>query len=128
MQWGVPTVSHRNVGQPSNLPLGRHGRLEACPTALGTSLQWAQTKCNCRMPGGLRQFPSRRAKPATALNPTFEPFMFFEPAPTPLDLNFRIFGIAVRVNPMHWLFSALLGYPLLQRGPVYLLIWVICVF
>jgi stage IV sporulation protein FB len=104
-----------------------HGPPDAAYRAV-TVMQWAQTKFNCRMGGGLRQFSSRRAKPATALIPTSEQFMFFEPAPTALDLNFRIFGIAVRVNPMHWLFSALLGYPLLQRGAVYLLIWMVCVF
>jgi Zn-dependent protease len=53
--------------------------------------------------------------------------MFFEPARTPFDLNFRLLGVWVRVHPMHWVFSAILGYGAC-RGVGELLIWVICVF
>jgi Zn-dependent protease len=53
--------------------------------------------------------------------------MFFEPAPTRFDLNFRLFGVWVRVHPMHWLVSVILG-PSLRDGLAYVLAWVICVF
>jgi stage IV sporulation protein FB len=53
--------------------------------------------------------------------------MFFEPARTPFDLNFRLLGVWVRVHPMHWLVSVLLGPPL-DGGLVYVMAWVICVF
>src|ERR1700682_5371657 len=53
--------------------------------------------------------------------------MFSEPAPTRFELNFRLFGVHVRVHPMHWVFSAILGYGAC-RGMGELLIWVICVF
>jgi stage IV sporulation protein FB len=53
--------------------------------------------------------------------------MFFEPAPTAFDLNFRLFGVWVRVHPMHWLVSVLLG-PSLKDSIGLVLGWVICVF
>jgi Zn-dependent protease len=52
-----------------------------------------------------------------------------EPQPTPADLQFRIFGTPVRVHPMFWLVSALLGWHVQRElGFVYLLIWILCVF
>jgi Zn-dependent protease len=75
----------------------------------------------------LGQLQSRRAKPATFFNSVVEPFMFFEPARTPFDLNFRFLGVWVRVHPMHWIVSVILGPPL-NSGLVYVLAWVICVF
>jgi Zn-dependent protease len=51
-----------------------------------------------------------------------------EPNPTPYDLRWRMFGIAVRVHPAFWLVSALLGWNVTQLGMGYLLIWVACVF
>ena len=33
-----------------------------------------------------------------------------EPAQTPYDLRFRLFGVAVRVHPMFWLVMAILGW------------------
>jgi Zn-dependent protease len=53
--------------------------------------------------------------------------MFFEPAPTRFDLNFRLLGVWVRVHPMHWVFSVILGLGFCQGGAE-ILIWVICVF
>ncbi len=48
---------------------------------------------------------------------------------TPLDLNFSIFHVAVRVHPLHWLTSAFLGWDLFRdAGLVALLIWIACVF
>jgi Zn-dependent protease len=52
-----------------------------------------------------------------------------EPERTPYDLRFRLFRTDVRVHPMFWVLSAFLGWPLLRAlGPLYLLIWVVCVF
>lgn len=56
--------------------------------------------------------------------------LLLEPAPTPLDLHFRAFGTPVRVHPMFWAMSAVLGWPLTQEesGLGYLVLWVWCVF
>jgi Zn-dependent protease len=54
--------------------------------------------------------------------------LLLEPEPTPADLRFRIFGVAVRVHPMFWLVAALLGWSWQQLGLVYVLIWIGCVF
>ncbi|HEV3115934.1 MAG TPA: site-2 protease family protein [Gemmataceae bacterium] len=55
--------------------------------------------------------------------------MFFEPARTPYDLNFRLFGVEVRVHPWFWAMSAITGWSLVRElGFVYLLLWVACVF
>jgi len=54
--------------------------------------------------------------------------MFFEPSRTQFDLNFRLFGVHVRVHPMHWVVSALLGSSALREGWQFLLIWILCVF
>lgn len=51
--------------------------------------------------------------------------MFGEPAPTPYDLHFSLFGFPVRVHPYFWLFTALMsGAKTLQN----LLIWLAAVF
>jgi Zn-dependent protease len=52
----------------------------------------------------------------------------FEPAQTPYDLRFRLFGIDVRVHPMFWLVSALMGWNLRDQGFSYVLLWIGCVF
>jgi Zn-dependent protease len=58
-----------------------------------------------------------------------EPSVFFSDAPSPFDVNFRLFGIPVRVQPMFWLMMALLGSGSFQRGGFELLIiWVACGF
>lgn len=53
------------------------------------------------------------------------------PNPTPYDLNFRLFGIDVRVHPIFWLTSAFLGWDItMGRHPsiLMLLVWIFCVF
>jgi Zn-dependent protease len=52
----------------------------------------------------------------------------FEPDQTPYDLRWRMFGIPVRVHPLFWLVSALLGWNALERGVGYLALWIGCVF
>jgi Zn-dependent protease len=51
-----------------------------------------------------------------------------EPQRTQFDLHFRIFRIPVRVHPMFWLFSALLGWNYIRLGVEYVLLWVGCTF
>jgi Zn-dependent protease len=50
----------------------------------------------------------------------------FEPARTQLDLNFSLFGIHVRVHPMFWVVTAILGSN--QRDAKYVLLWIAVVF
>ncbi len=53
----------------------------------------------------------------------------FEPNRTEFDLNFRLFGISVRVHPLFWIVSAALGWELFfVYGFPYLVIWIACVF
>ena len=52
--------------------------------------------------------------------------MLAMPAPTPYDLRFQLLGIPVRVHPLFWLVTALLGYQ--ADDPAATLIWVACVF
>ena len=54
--------------------------------------------------------------------------VFFEPNRSQYDLNFRIFGIDVRVHPMFWLVSLFMGWSALDQGFKYLFVWVACVF
>jgi len=55
--------------------------------------------------------------------------MLTEPPPTPLDLNFRLGRIPVRVSIWFWVGSAFLGWSWLQVGGFpFLLIWIACVF
>jgi stage IV sporulation protein FB len=49
------------------------------------------------------------------------------PAPTAYDLRFRLFGIPVRVHPLFWLVTALLGGVGQNDVPVVVL-WMACVF
>ena len=42
-----------------------------------------------------------------------------EPARTAWDLNFKLFGIHVRVHPMFWLISILLSYDLIKNKIVH---------
>ncbi|MDR3637022.1 MAG: site-2 protease family protein [Isosphaeraceae bacterium] len=48
------------------------------------------------------------------------------PAETPYDLRFQLLGIPVRVHPMFWLASVVLGSS--SGDPSAILIWVACVF
>lgn len=54
--------------------------------------------------------------------------MLVEPERTNYDLKFRLFGFAVRVHPLFWLFTALLGANTLDAGMIYLLIWIAAAF
>jgi len=50
----------------------------------------------------------------------------FESQPTPFDLRWRMLGTDVRVHPLFWVFSAVLGWD--AQRPQFTLIWVLCVF
>jgi Zn-dependent protease len=52
----------------------------------------------------------------------------FEPDRTPYDLNWRMFGVHVRVHPMFWLMACILGAYWAEIHAIYLLIWILCVF
>jgi stage IV sporulation protein FB len=57
--------------------------------------------------------------------------VFLEPNHTPYDLRWRMFGTDVRVHPLFWLMSLVLGWSAFSGpgGSVgYLLLWVACVF
>jgi membrane-associated protease RseP (regulator of RpoE activity) len=54
--------------------------------------------------------------------------MFLEPNRTPYDLNWKMFGISVRVHPWFWLVALLLGWGWRRAGFDVLLLWVGCVF
>jgi len=54
--------------------------------------------------------------------------MLLEPQSTEWDLRWRMFSIPVRVHPMFWLATLLMGQGALQQGAVYLVGWVGCVF
>lgn len=55
--------------------------------------------------------------------------MFLEPDETAYDLRWRMFGTPVRVHPMFWLASIILGFDaIIHRGVGFLLAWVGCVF
>lgn len=51
-----------------------------------------------------------------------------EPDPTALDLNWRMFGVPVRVHPLFWLITLVLGWGNAGGQADLLLIWVACVF
>ncbi len=52
--------------------------------------------------------------------------MFGQISPTPYDLHFSVIGIPVRVHPMFWLISAIMGW---QAGRLDLvMVWIGCVF
>ncbi|WP_321477693.1 site-2 protease family protein [uncultured Paludibaculum sp.] len=48
------------------------------------------------------------------------------PSRTRFDLNFRLFGIPIRIHPLFWLTCFLLGGG--RKEPGVLLIWAVCVF
>src|SRR6516165_4479720 len=53
----------------------------------------------------------------------------FEPDQTRFDLRWRMFGTPIRVHPMFWLISLILGYDVTIRAGIgYVLAWVGCVF
>ncbi len=47
---------------------------------------------------------------------------------TPFDLQFRLFGVRVRVHPFFWLVSAIFGWSWLDLGFEFLAMWIGCVF
>jgi Zn-dependent protease len=53
-----------------------------------------------------------------------------EPDPTPFDLRWRMFGVSIRVHPMFWLITLVLGWDIYAAGHQLglLLLWVACVF
>jgi stage IV sporulation protein FB len=54
--------------------------------------------------------------------------VFGEPARTPYDLKWRMFGIDVRVHPFFWIFTAALGWSWVHVHFGYLLLWVVVAF
>ncbi|RIK77896.1 MAG: hypothetical protein DCC67_12155 [Planctomycetota bacterium] len=56
--------------------------------------------------------------------------LLFEPPPSQADIHFRLFGFPVRVHPLFWLSTALLGVTGGDRGtpPVELALWIAVVF
>lgn len=47
---------------------------------------------------------------------------------TPYDLNWRMFGIPVRVHPTFWLVSAVFAWPHADRGIAFWLVGIACMF
>ena len=54
--------------------------------------------------------------------------ILLEPDETPYDLRWRMLGIPVRVHPMFWLITLVMGWSALEDGPEYLATWVAAVF
>lgn len=54
--------------------------------------------------------------------------LLMEPTPTPYDLRWNILGIPVRVHPMFWLVSVVMGWNTLDMGFQFLFIWIACIF
>ena len=54
--------------------------------------------------------------------------VLLEPNETRFDLRWRMFGIPVRVHPMFWLVTLVMGEGAFRMGVAFLLIWVGCVF
>jgi Zn-dependent protease len=55
--------------------------------------------------------------------------MFGQAGPTEFDLQFRCFGVPVRVTPWFWLGGVVLGWPAINAGRYDLLIvWLVCLF
>jgi membrane-associated protease RseP (regulator of RpoE activity) len=54
--------------------------------------------------------------------------VFGIPQPTQFDLHWRMFGIDVRVHPLFWLFSAVLGWGFTGGRLDSLAVWVVVVF
>ena len=57
--------------------------------------------------------------------------MLLEPQPTRYDLNFGLFGTPVRVHPLFWVLSAILGWGAIARPDnplLYLFVWIVAVF
>src|SRR5262245_17621863 len=63
---------------------------------------------------------SRRAQEPNSL--------FAEPQPTNYDLHFRVAGVPVRVHPLFWLVTVILGAGGGRFDPVPVGLWVVAVF
>ena len=53
--------------------------------------------------------------------------MLVEPARTPYDLNFRLFGFRVRIHPWFWLCAGLLGASVLRDSLIEWFTWIVVV-
>src|SRR5262249_18087715 len=82
------------------------------------------------------QFPPRQSRTSWP-RPREESLavMLLEPEQTQYDLRFSILGIRVRVHPLFWLTSVILGWNLVNvpeigtgNGLLNLVLWVACVF
>src|SRR5262249_7190 len=73
-----------------------------------------------RRPHNQRSFP---ASPSGSLRA-----LFGIAQPTQFDLHWRMFGIDVRVHPLFWLFSAVLGWGFTGGRLDSLVVWVVVVF
>lgn len=51
-----------------------------------------------------------------------------EPEETQFDLRWRMFGIDVRVHPLFWVISIVMGWSAMEQGVAYLLLWIGCGF
>lgn len=54
--------------------------------------------------------------------------MLLNPAGSPFDWNFRLFGTYVRVHISFWIFTAVLGWDWVRFSFGHLLLWIACVF
>jgi Zn-dependent protease len=54
--------------------------------------------------------------------------ILFDPGRTPYDWNWRLGDIPIRVHPLFWVISAVMGWSTMQQGFQYLAAWVACVF
>lgn len=52
--------------------------------------------------------------------------MLCNPSPTPFDLQFNLFGIPVRIHPMFWLLTIVMGWN--PEHPQVMIVWTVCVF
>lgn len=52
--------------------------------------------------------------------------MFQVPAPTRYDLRFTLFGVPVRVHPLHWVLGIYFG--IRSGDPIMVIIWVVAIF
>ena len=95
-------------------------------------------RASSRAPRAAAALPSRRAggqgynsvqcsNQSTALPRTAAVVFFAEPQRTSYDLNFRLFGVPVRVHPFFWLAMLLLGTNS-ETTPKEALVWVVAAF
>src|SRR5690349_5678678 len=54
--------------------------------------------------------------------------LMVDPTPTPYDLRFHVLGIPVRVHPLFWLVTVVMGWNALAEHVAFLFIWIGCVF